>query len=67
MTPTQARNIAQALIAAADRADAAGVDHVDLLTELRAADDAARDELDAAIKAASVSFAISAATFQIDN
>lgn len=53
MTPTQARNIAASLIAAADKAEAEGVDHVDLLTDLRAADDTARDELEAAIKAAS--------------
>lgn len=59
MTPTQARNIAAALIAAADKAEAEGVEQVDLLTDLRAADDAAREELEASIKAVS--------TFQIDN
>lgn len=60
MTPNQARSIAQLLIRSADKAEAEGVDQIDLLTDLRAADDAARDELEAAIKAAS-------ATFQIDN
>jgi hypothetical protein len=59
MTPTQARSIAASLIEAADKAEAEGTEHVDLLTDLRAADDAARGELEAAIKAA--------ATFQIDN
>lgn len=60
MTPTQARTIAKVLTDAADRADAAGDERIDLLDDLRAADDAARAELEAAIKAAP-------ASFQIDN
>jgi hypothetical protein len=53
MTPQQARDIAQILINAADAADIAGNDQVVILPYLRALDDDARDELDAAIKAAS--------------
>ena len=52
MNPTQARAIAQTLNDAADQAEAAGADQIDLLTGLRAADDAARAELQAAIDAA---------------
>lgn len=53
MTPTQARAIAQTLIDAAAKADEAGADQIDLLDGLRAADDAARAELQAAIDVAS--------------
>jgi hypothetical protein len=53
MTPNQAREIAATLTAAADRAEANGLDQVDIITDLREADDAARAELEAAIKAAS--------------
>ncbi len=53
MSPQQAREMAAALIAAADKADKADTPSVDLLGELRALDDAARAELEAAIKAAS--------------
>lgn len=52
MTPTQARAAAQALNAAADKAEASNQPEVNVLDELRALDDAARAELDAAIKAA---------------
>lgn len=52
MTPNQARTVAAALMAAADKAEAQGTDKVDALAELQALDDAARAELDAAIKAA---------------
>lgn len=61
MTPNQARSIAQALIQAADKAESEGVDQIDLLADLRAADDAARAELEVAIVAAAE------ATFQLDN
>ena len=53
MTPQQARDLATTLIAAADKAERAGLDDVNLLDDMRALDDAARAELDAAIKAAS--------------
>jgi len=52
MTPEQARAIAKLLSDAADRADAAGEPEVSILPDLAALDDAARAELDAAIKAA---------------
>lgn len=52
MTPAQARALAAALIASADKADAEGATEVGVLQELRALDDAARADLDAAIKAA---------------
>lgn len=60
MTPAQARALAAILFAAADNADATGADHVDALAELQALDDAARAELEGAIKAASL-------TLQVDN
>lgn len=60
MSPTQARQLAAALMAAADAAEAAGQTEVSLLDQLHAMDDTARNELDAAIKAASL-------TNQIDN
>lgn len=53
MNSTQARAIAQMLIDAAAKADESGAEQVDLLGGLRAADDAARAELQAAIDAAS--------------
>lgn len=53
MSPTQARAIAQMLIDAAAQADANGSDQVNLIGGLRAADNAARAELQAAIDAAS--------------
>lgn len=53
MTPAQARALAAALIASADKADAVGESRVGVLSELQALDDAARADLDAAIKAAS--------------
>lgn len=49
MTPQQARDIAKQLNAAADKAEADGHTHVDLLNELRSADDAAMAEFQAAI------------------
>jgi hypothetical protein len=52
MSPQQARDIAQLLIAAADKAEAEALDQVDILPDLRAMDDAARAELEAAINAA---------------
>lgn len=53
MNSTQARAMAQMLINAAAKADETGDEQVDLITGLRAADDAARAELQAAIDAAS--------------
>lgn len=50
MTPQQARTVAAALMAAADKAEAQGSDQVETLAELRALDDAARADLAAAIK-----------------
>lgn len=52
MTPEQARQVAAALLAAADAAEAAGQRTVSLLDQLHALDDAARSELAAAIKVA---------------
>lgn len=52
MTPAQARTLAKLLADAADRADAAGTEQIDLIDDLRAADDAARAELQAAINTA---------------
>ena len=52
MTPIQARKLAASLMTAADEAETHGLDQIDLLTGLRAADDAARADLDAAIKSA---------------
>jgi len=51
MTPEQARALARELNAAADAADAAGRAEVDVIVALRAADDKARAELQAAIEA----------------
>lgn len=52
MTIAQARALAAALTAAADAAQARGDTTVTLVDELRAVDDAARAELQAAIDAA---------------
>jgi hypothetical protein len=52
MTPAQARHIAAGLLAAADRAERAGQDVIELGETLQRADDAARAELEAAIQAA---------------
>lgn len=52
MTPAQARELAHKLIDAAVAAEASGAQSIDLLDSLRAADDAARAELQAAIDAA---------------
>jgi hypothetical protein len=69
MTPTQARQVASALLAAADVAEASGQTEVSLLAQLHAMDDAARAELDAAIKAAQSggSFPAASLTNQMDN
>lgn len=53
MTPDQARELANALLLAADEADAQGKDSIDLICALSGADDRARAELQAAIDAAS--------------
>lgn len=52
MNIEQARELAATLNDAADAAEAAGTDEVDLVSNLQAVDDAARAELEAAIAAA---------------
>lgn len=52
MTPAQARALAHTLIEAAAEADSNEAEQVDLLTVLQQADNEARAELDAAIRAA---------------
>ena len=53
MTIDQARKLAAALTAAADEASRRGLTRVAIVEALRALDDAARDELQAAIDRAS--------------
>lgn len=53
MTPTQARNLAAALVRAADLADLEGRESIDLGAQLQAQDDTAREELAQAITEAS--------------
>lgn len=52
ITVTQARLLAQLLTLAADKAEIAGTDSVELQSKLQTLDDQARDELQAAIDAA---------------
>lgn len=52
MTPKQARLIAEVMNAAAEEAERNNAPEVNVLDQLRSLDDAARQELDAAIKAA---------------